>query len=161
MNKLQDQISREWELLVQKRLKAVRNGYWLEAITLSYICLELDLRKLLSTNALGKTKPLEHEKIIKQEYLMNLANLAKDNGFISEDIWDRIKRFNDFRRKAIHGLIQGEITYDDLEKPCLEIFRLSYDIQSCWLKITFGPEESFEQYIKKEAEDLINRGRIK
>ncbi|MCC6502541.1 MAG: hypothetical protein IT362_05325 [Deltaproteobacteria bacterium] len=152
MNRFQDQISREWELLVVKRIKAVRNGYWLEAITLSYICLELRLRILLSTNALGKKIPVEHEKIIKQKYLMSLANLAKENGFISEDIWERIKKFNSLRKKAIHGLIQGEIGYDDLREPCLEIDRLTSDIQDCWLKITFGPVESFEEYKKKNKE---------
>ncbi|MBI2400606.1 MAG: hypothetical protein HYV23_06085, partial [Deltaproteobacteria bacterium] len=107
------------------------------------------------TNALGKTTPVNLEKILGQKYLMNLANLAKDNGFINQNIWERIKKFNGFRKKAMHGLIQGEISYDDLRMPCLEVEQLSLDIQDCWLKITFGPAETFEQYKKKEKEDLI------
>ena len=74
---------------------------------------------------------------------MNLANLAKDNGFIDETIWDRIRAFNCTRIKAIHGLAQGEISYDELKEPALTAGELIYDIQSRWLPITFGLEEKY------------------
>jgi hypothetical protein len=74
---------------------------------------------------------------------MNLANLAKDNGFIDETIWKRIEEFNDTRRKAIHYLAQGKISYENLKEPALSISNLISDIQSCWLPIRFRPEERY------------------
>ena len=74
---------------------------------------------------------------------MNLANLAKDNGFIDETLRNQIKDFNTDRGKAIHNLAQGIIRYDDLKEPALSISKLIYEIQSCWLPTKYGAEEKY------------------
>jgi len=142
MHPYQNQINKMWELIKRKNL-AQQNGFWMESLCLSYILLEIELRLLLSSKAGAHGVPLPPRKIDSQHYLMNLANLAKDNGFIDESIWKRIKDFNDIRRKAIHSLAQGEISYEDLKEPALSISSLIFDIQSCWLPIKIGPEETY------------------
>jgi len=96
----------------------------------------------LSSKAGRSRIPIPPRRIDDQKYLMNLANLAKDNEFIDENIWKRIKEFNDARRKNIHGLAQGEISYSELEKPCFGLVNLIYDIQNIWLPTKFGKEET-------------------
>jgi len=133
-----------WEL-IKRKIAAQNNGFWLEAISLSYILLEIELRLLLSSKAGALRIPIPPRKIDSQNYLMNLANLAKEEGFIDEKIWDRIKNFNHTRKKAIHGLAQGEISYENLEEIALIAGELMYDIQSCWLPMRFGPEERYSE----------------
>ena len=140
MNPYQDQVNKMWDL-IKRRISAQKNGFWLESISLSYILLEIELRLLLSSKAGTSGIPIPPRKINNQNYLMKLANLAKDNGFIDETIWKRTKDFNEARRKAIHGLAQGEISYSELKEPALSTGNLIFDIQSRWLPITFGPEE--------------------
>lgn len=116
MHPYQDQVDRMWEI-IKLNGKARKNGFWLESLSLSYVLLEVELRLLL-TSKVGKDGiPISLEKIEKQQYLMQLANLAKDNKFLDEDTWRRIKEFNDVRKEAIHGLIRGEISYAELETP--------------------------------------------
>jgi len=142
MHPYQDQVDKMWDL-IKRKISAQKNGFWLESISLSYILLEIELRLLLSSKAGASRNPIPPRKIDNQDYLMNLANLAKDKGFIDKTIWNRIKDFNSTRKKAIHGLAQGEISYEDLKEPALSIHNLVYDIQSCWLPIKFGPEEKY------------------
>lgn len=141
MHPYQGQINRMWDL-IKRKISAQKNGCWMESIDLSYILLEIELRLLLSSKAGNSGIPIRPRKIDDQDYLMNLANLAKDNGFVDKIIWKRIKEFNHARKKAIHGLAQGEISYDDLKEPALSIGNLIFDIQSRWLPIEFGPQET-------------------
>ncbi|MFA7385925.1 MAG: hypothetical protein WCZ99_03230, partial [Candidatus Paceibacterota bacterium] len=118
--------------------------FYLEVIDLTYILFEIELRLLLTSKAGEKKLPLPKLKIDNQKYLMNLANLAKDNKFLDYKLWREIKKFNDFRSSAIHGLAQGKISYPDLKNICDSTTNIIYDIQSCWLKITIGKEETLE-----------------
>lgn len=137
----QDQIDKMWNL-IKRQILAQKNGFWIESLCLGYTLLEIELRLLLSSKAGARGVPIPPRKIDGQEYLMNLANLAKDNGFIDRSIWERIKDFNDVRKKAIHRLAQGEISYGDLKESTLGISNLIYDVQSCWLPIKIGPDET-------------------
>ena len=141
MHPYQNQVDRMWDLIKQENY-AQRNGCWLEAISLSYILLEIELRLLLSSKAGPSRIPIRPRTIDNQDYLMNLANLSKDNKFIDEGIWKRIQEFNEVRKGAIHGLAQGEISYSDLKETASNCSKLIYDIQSCWLPIKFGQEET-------------------
>jgi len=136
----QYQVNKMWEMIKRKNL-AQANSFWLESLSLSYVLLEIELRLLLSSKAGDSSIPIPPEKINQQNYLMELANLAKSNGFIDEAMWNKIRDFNQYRSKAIHGLAQGDIEYDELKEPALNTTILLYDIQSCWLPIKFGEIE--------------------
>jgi len=152
MHPYQNQVDRMWEI-IKLSIRAKKQGYWLEFLCLLYILLEIELRLLLTSKAGKNGIPIPPEKIDKQIYLMNLANLANDNGFIGEPHWQRIKDFNDVRKNAIHGLAQGKISYGDLGKNLEPLTQLVYDIQENWLPIKFGKEETFEEYLRKQRKE--------
>lgn len=137
-NPYQDHVDRLW-ILLKYKLRAQKNGYWIEALSLSYVILEIELRLLLSSKAGTSGVPISKAKIESQKYLLKLANTAKEKGFIDQRLWDRIKEFNEIRNKTIHGLAQGDITYEDLEKPISTITELVHDIQNQWIPYTIGP----------------------
>ena len=148
MHPYQDQVNRMWEIIKLEN-KAKKNGFWLESLSLSYILLEVELRLLLTSKAGKDESPLSSDKIDKQIYLMQLANLAKDHGFIDKETWEKIQEFNDIRKKGIHGLIRGELTYAELEEQAKSTFEIAYAIQNKWLQITFGKQETYEEYKAK------------
>jgi len=150
MHPYQDQVDRMWEI-IKLNGRARQNGFWLESLSLSYVLLEVELRLLLTSKAGKDSIPISLGKIESQQYLMQLANFAKDNKFLDEGTWLRIKDFNDVRRKAIHGLIRGKISYAELEIPAIQFIDLAYTIQSRWLKITIGKEETYEEYEAKQS----------
>ena len=141
----QDQVSKMWDF-IQKRSRAITNEHWIEALSLTYTLYEMNLRVLLSSKV-GDRK-ITPEQIKNQKNLINLANLARDNGFIDQTIWDRIQKFNDGRIDTIHYLAQGKIEYEQIREVLRKASRLFYDIQNCWMPITFGEIETFEQYKK-------------
>lgn len=110
----------------------------MEALSLSYILLEIELRLLMTSNNVENSIPLSLDKIDNQRYLMQLANLAKDHGFLDNETWNKIKNLNELRKKAIHGLANGEITYAELEQPAKRTFEIAAAIQSRWITITYG-----------------------
>jgi len=56
--------------------------------------------------------------------------LAKDHKFLDIETWEKIKGFNDIRGKSIHGLMRGEITYEELEEPAKNMFEIAYAVQN-------------------------------
>ena len=148
MHPYQDQVDRMWEIIKLEN-RAKKKGFWLESLSLSYILLEVELRLLLASKAGKDESPLSSDKIDKQTYLMQLANLAKDHGFIDKETWGKIQEFNDIRKKGIHGLIRGELTYAELKEPAKSTFEIAYAIQNKWLQITFGKPETYEEYKAK------------
>jgi len=141
MHPYQDQIDKVGDFLELEML-ARKNKCWLESISISYILLEIMLRLLLSSQAGTSQIPIPPKTINDQNYLMKLANLAKDNGFMDETIWKRINDFNQVRKKAIHGLAQGKINYSELKGPALSTRHLMDYINACRLRIIFGQEET-------------------
>lgn len=137
----QDHVDRMWNI-VTLYSRAYRMGFWMETIDLLYILLECGLRMLLTSKAGINKNPMTRVKIDKQQYLIQLAKLAKDNVFIDDYLYEKIKIFNRSRADAIHGLIQGKITYQELEKVCKYYSSLQGEIQDKWLTITVGKEES-------------------
>lgn len=148
MHPFQSQAGRMWDLM-KVYLRAKKSRYWLETICLAYTILEIELRFLLSSKAGKSGKPISPQRIKKEEYLSGLAKLAKDNNFIDDNTWTKIDNLNKIRRDVIHGLAQGKISYDDLEKPCTGISELFSEIQEYWLPIKIGPEESYKDFKPK------------
>lgn len=145
----QDQIQKWWPL--EKRFhRAIESRMWLEAVSLAYILLELRLRLLLRSTQ-GKTKtPLSRKEIDAQKYLLGLVDLAERNHFVDSALANRIRDFNQKRRDAIHGLIQGRIDYEDIESAARIYSGLTLPLQEAMgIKITLGPEETYEEYLEK------------
>ncbi len=148
MHPYQDQVARMWDL-IKLRIRALKNEFWLEAIDLTYILLEVELRLLLTSKAGKKGKPLSQNEINQQKYLMNLAFLAKKKEFIEDSLFNSIEEFNKKRRNAIHGLAQGKISYEELRGVLEQTNEVIYKIQNIWLPIQYGEEETFEDYLKQ------------
>lgn len=127
--------------VISLKIRAQKNESWIEAISLSYTLLEVELRLLLSSKASNSGRPVPIEKINKQKHLMDLANLAKRKGFIGADIWKTIRDFNDVRNRAIHGYITGEVSYSELREPALTATEVIGAVQDRWLPIEWGQEE--------------------
>jgi len=148
MGEYSDQVHRMWDF-IKKMKKAREQGFWLETICLSYTLIEIQLRFLLGRTKLGKKNmPLPVWKIDNMKYLMQLATLAKDNSFIDQNLWAKIKDFNDDRIIAIHQLAKGKIEYDDLKEPASKYYEIVSSIQSCYIHTEVGPEEKRPDNIK-------------
>ncbi len=145
----QYQVNKMWEIIKRKNL-AQANGFWLESINLSYILIEIELRLLLSSKAGGTGIPIPPDKIDRQNYLMELANLSKSNGFIDNTLWEKIRSFNQYRKKATHSFAQGEIEYDELKEPAMKTNDIIYDIQNLWLPIKFSEIEENPNFKKSK-----------
>ena len=148
----QEQISRMWEF-VRLKIIAQRSGHWIEAISLAYILMEIELRILLTSKAGKDAKPLPLEQINSARYLMDLANLARENEFIDDELFEKIKTFNKIRGECIHQLAQGAITYSQLEATANNTTEIIGEIQSKFLPIYFGEVETYEEYIKRQEQE--------
>lgn len=148
MHPYQDQLNRLGNF-IKLRNRAIHEGFWLEVIDLTYVLLELELRLLLTSEAGKQGKPLSRMKIDKQRYLSDLAKLAKDNEFINSILWKQIADFNKRRRDAIHGLAQGRISYSELKDVCSDTSTIIFDIQSCWLPLSYGKIDTFKEWRNK------------
>jgi hypothetical protein len=141
MHPYQNQVDRMREL-VKLWIRASNNGFWIEEVSLTYVLLEVELRLLLTSKAGKQGKPLSPSEVDNAEYLKALADLALKEDFIKHELYNKIISFNNVRRKVIHGLIQGNIKYSELEDICKSSSNIIYDIQSLYLQVTIGPEES-------------------
>ncbi len=128
--------------IVQLYCTAQRKQSWIECICLGYTMLEMALRYLLKSKAGPSGQPLPDSKIERCRYLMDLAALARDEGFLSQPIFDEIDSFNESRIKAIHKLLSETVTHAELQETAKSISSIYGKIQDLWLKITIGPEET-------------------
>ena len=144
MREYQDQIKRWWDFEV-KFDEAIKIRMWLEAISLAYVLLELRMRLVL------RVKKVDRREIDKQKYVATLVEYAISNGHMEKALGDRILEFNQIRRQAIHGLMQGKIGYDDLQRAARIYSTLTLPLQEAMgVKITLGPVETYEDYLKKQ-----------
>jgi len=119
-----EKLSKNWSFIEQHNKEAQRNEYWIESISLSYMMLEVAFWVLL------EKKGVSDEEIDKQKYLIQVANFARDKGYINGDIYRRVQQFNDTRRLIIHRFVRGEISYKkDIFEPALRpVDQLFHDI---------------------------------
>lgn len=106
-------LQEKYRLIEGYYRKALAEKRWIEAISLAYTVLEVAFWVLL------EVKEVADEKISKEDYLLGLADLAKDEGFINGDIYRQVKEFNKTRALAVHHFLRfkGEkISYDGIGK---------------------------------------------
>jgi hypothetical protein len=138
MHPYQDQITNLWEI-IKLQNRAAKSEFWIEAIALTYIIFEVQLRLLLTSKAGESSIPVPSGDIDDKRHLRDLTDLAIKKKFIDNTLYDKILSFNNSRNKMIHGLIQGKIQYSELKNTFKSTSSAIYEIQSRWLKITVGP----------------------
>ena len=119
---------------------ARKNGSWIECISLGYTIFEMQLLYLVRSKARKSRTPLNDDEI-EYRYLIELAKLAKNKGFLPDKLFDEIKAFNDTRRKAIHKLLEGNVKKSELKEASEKVWFFFERIQRLWLPIKIGPEK--------------------
>lgn len=105
--------NRDWEL-IKKYIEAKRRGFYIEALVLFNYMLRHNLLIIINNN-LTSNKKIFKESYLKQETNV-LAEIAKNLGAIEEELKKDIKvYFEDIRSSVIHGMLNGEINYDDIK----------------------------------------------
>lgn len=133
-----------WDL-VKIYCLALREKHYIEAISVGYQLLEFLLVTLMTKTNVGKNGvPLNYDLFSNKEkrYLYDKARLANNKGFIDEALRDEIQEFNQKRADIIHNLVEKNITEEQIVE-CAEMISPTYQkIQSLFLKISIGEEET-------------------
>lgn len=127
--------------IVQLYVSALKKSAWIEAISLGYTLLEMQLRFLVKSKAGRSGLPLDDATLEKCEYLMQVGALARDEGFLTQVLFDKVKAFNAARIRAIHKLLTETVTISELKSTASLVSPLYKEIQGLWLKISIGPEQ--------------------
>jgi hypothetical protein len=116
--------------------KAFENGSYIETISLRLQHIELYLRMyVVFKNKKGKILDAETDKRTFGNYVNDCEQLGFDSSLILE-----LKDFNNYRVKAIHKYILGEIRYSDLKDVCVQ---------------THGLDARIRQYVIDEVGTVI------
>ena len=110
--------------LVVHHTRALKNGYWLEAIVLAHVYLETQLRMILEFDDFRKDRKTKSE-----EKVTNLAQRAYKKKIIDKALYEKIEKFNTARNDAVHNLTIGQISYEDLEPMAMESDSLINDLK--------------------------------
>src|SRR5437867_1824869 len=100
---------------VQLYVSALKKSAWIEATSLGYTLLEMQLRFLVKSKAGRSGKPLDDAVVEKCDYLMQVAVLARDEGFLPQALFDKVKAFNAARIRVIHKLLTETVTVSELQ----------------------------------------------
>ena len=125
--------------LIRYRIRAMQNGYWLEALVLAHLFVESQLRLVLCLPTQSGCR-IPDDTIDEQRYVMQLATIARNNGIIDEDTWSMIREFNTARNDAVHNLSSGEISYEGLEGPARSADNLISRLQDYYAPHSIGRE---------------------
>ncbi len=133
-----------WDL-VKIYCRAFREKHYIEAIAVGYQLLEFLLVTITTKTTVGNNGiPLNYDDFSNKEkrYLYDKALLANNKGFIDEALFDKIIKFNQKRADIIHNLVEESITAEQIAECAQMIGPLYQQIQSLFLKISFGEVET-------------------
>jgi hypothetical protein len=95
--------------------KAFDQGFYIETISLRLQHIEIYLRMyFVVKNKKGKLIDADSDKRTFGNFINDCKNLEFDTTLI-----DELEEFNNFRIKAIHKYVLGEILYDELKDVCI------------------------------------------
>lgn len=92
----------------ERRMRALQNKYWLEALVLANIHIENQLKSILGNQPAAKNKRPGYE-------LLQLAKQAHTASMIDQKLFGRIKTFNTARSRVFQNFVGETITYQELE----------------------------------------------
>lgn len=120
---------------------AIECKIWIEAISLGYTLLEINLTQLI--RSIGQSRPpISNSRINRCHYLIQIAKLALDENIIDQSLYDKIDHFNKVRQAAIHKLAKGKTKKSELESAARSVTKCLSDLQPLFgITITEGPEE--------------------
>lgn len=106
--------NKDWEL-IKKYSQAKQSGFYIETLVLFNYMLRHNLLIIIN-NKLKQNKQTFKKSYLKQETNV-LASTAKNIDAIDEDLRKDIdKYFDEFRSSVIHGMLNGEIDYNEISK---------------------------------------------
>ncbi len=121
--------------LIIYRDRAMQNGFWLEAIALTHMFIETQLRIVAGLEPVRrKGRAPSDEKVIE------LAKATKKRGIIDRKLFVKIDRFNTDRNNALHNLALGKIRYDNLSPIARGSEELMTELQSLYFRGELGPQ---------------------
>lgn len=127
-----------WDL-VKIYSRAFRPEHYIEALSVGYQMIEFILEFVLTTQPIGKDKTtIPKTKIRKLKYLMQKADVALEEGFITQDIYENIKTFNRLRADIIHNLVENNVKPEDIKLCANMVSDIYYSIQSQFMKLEVG-----------------------
>lgn len=117
-------VRENWRFIEKRNKEAKRDGYWIEAMSLSYMMLEVAFWVLL------EKKEVSEGEVDKQRFLIDLAKFARDKGYINGYIYERVQKVNKTRGLIIHQFARGKISYEKgIFEPALRgVDQLFHDI---------------------------------
>jgi hypothetical protein len=127
--------------IVQLYVGALKNGAWIEAISLGYTLIEMQLRFLAASKAHASGNPLPEAQVEKCRYLMDIAALTRDKGVLPSLIFESVEAFNTARIRTVHKLLTETVTRSELEAAAKSVTPIYKALQDLWLPITIGPEQ--------------------
>lgn len=98
--------------LVLRRMRALENKYWLEAMILADLHIETQLRTISGVDEIQKSKRTGKEVI-------NLAKQMAEHNMIGKDLYEKIKKFNTSRSKVFQNFVMETISYEQLESMAM------------------------------------------
>ncbi|MFC1656412.1 hypothetical protein ACFL14_00380 [Patescibacteria group bacterium] len=142
-----EQNKRLWPV-IKLMVRAKRNKFWIEAVSCQYYYLVWQLRLLLhykgevSKNEIGKSR-----------YLSTLNKKAFNKKLLTETEYKKIDSYNEKRGRLIHNLLNRDFEYNQWEVEYRKGSDLIGMLQEKLIgKLKFGPEESYEDFLKKKLE---------
>jgi hypothetical protein len=100
--------------LVLRRMRALENKYWLEAMILADLHIETQLRTISGMDELQKSKSKRTGKEV-----INLAKQMAEQNMIGKDLYEKIKKFNTSRSKVFQNFVMETISYEELESMAM------------------------------------------
>lgn len=125
---------------IQTYSRAMREGFWLEAIAIGYQVLDAYLRWWIWRNS--DLTDEEHLLIEESRNLLKVAKRAETAGLITCKEFENIEKFNEGRRLAMHYFVDTDWSYEDLKKVADQFFPIFKMIQDKWMTITPGRPET-------------------
>jgi hypothetical protein len=122
--------------LIIYRIRAMEEEHWLEAIVLTHMFVETQLRIATGLSLVrDKRNPPREEKVIE------IAKQALKQNIINNQLFRKIDMFNTARNDAAHNLALGIIAYDQLEPIAKQSDDLMSELQRLYVHIEIGPEQ--------------------
>lgn len=124
-----------WDLF-QFYTKAMKSANYIEAISIAYILIEVELKILLRQKGVG-------EKIIQdQKYLYDVSKCCLKEKIINNALHKRICDFNKTRKDTIHGILDKSVKLREVKDKCEKASRIMGDVQGQWLSFKVGNQEN-------------------
>jgi hypothetical protein len=100
--------------LVLRRMRALENKYWLEAMILADLHIETQLRAISGINELPKSKSKRTGKEV-----INLAKQMAEHNMIGKELYEKIRKFNTSRSRIFQNFVMETISYEKLESMAM------------------------------------------